>query len=185
MSISLVFDKVRDHVLNERGFHFRLIRIVHGFHGGDCRLIRFICLSCLLINLTFLNLFDLVLQFQIILLRFEEPRFTHVLILRQLLDIGNHFREVLLRYFELVQPVSAFGQASKEYMAKPGVDSSKQDLVLRAVCALDRLCRSIDCLKVNRICLLSFWLTCLLCLFDACLDIVQGESRLNLEVELL
>ena len=91
-----------------------------------------------------------------------------------------------LRYFEYLQPVLAFGQAFKEYVAKPGVDPSKQNLlVLRAFCALDRLCRRIDCFKVKRICLLSFWLTCLLCLFDECLDIVQGESRLNLVVELL
>lgn len=185
MSISLVFDKVRDHVLNERSFHFRLILIVDGFHGVDCRLIRFICQSCSLIYMTILNIFDLVLQFQVILLRFEEPRFTHVAILRKLRDIGYHFREVQLSYFECLQPVCAFGQAFKVYMAKPGVDPSKQNLVLRAVCTLNRLCRSIDCFIVKRICLLSFWLTCLLCLFYACLDIVKGESRLDLVVELL
>ena len=99
--------------------------------------------------------------------------------------MGNHFREVFLRYFEILQPVRAFGQAFKEYMAKLGVDSSKQNRALRAFCAQDRFCRSIDCFKVQWICLLSFWLTCLLCLFDACLDNEQRESRLNLVVELL
>ena len=162
-SFSRVFDKVLNHVLNELYLHLRLILLVLGFHGVDCRLIRFICLSCRLIYLTFLNLFYLILQFQVTLLRFEEPRFYHVAILRKLPDIGNHFREVPLRYFEFLQPVRAFGQAFKEYVAKPGVDPSKQNLlVLRAYCALDRLCRCIDCFKVKRICLLSFWLTCLL-----------------------
>ena len=90
-----------------------------------------------------------------------------------------------LRFFELLQLVLAFGQAFEEYMAKPGVDSSKQNPVLHAFRALDRFGRSINCFNVKRICLLRFWLTCLLCLFDARLDHVQRESRLNLVVELL
>ena len=92
---------------------------------------------------------------------------------------------MLLRFFELLQLVLAFGQAFEEYMAKPGVDSSKQNLVLRAFCALDRFGRSINCFYVKRICLLRLRLTCLLCLFDARLDRVQRESRLNHVVELL
>ena len=48
-SFSRVFDKGLDHVPDELYLHFRLILLVLEFHGVDCRLIHFICLSCRLI----------------------------------------------------------------------------------------------------------------------------------------
>lgn len=43
------FDKGLDHVPNELYLHLRLILLVLEFHGVDCRLILFICLSSRLI----------------------------------------------------------------------------------------------------------------------------------------